>query len=92
MADTGASFAAVKRLLTSYSVKTAQDIFKQWQELEVTLTVKFIDGNVKAQNSDGSFKHTDFSAGIPDELTQPGYTDTWKEAVVHFHGDVIEEK
>lgn len=92
MADTGASFAAVKRLLTSYSVKTAQDIFKQWQELEVTLTVKFIDGNVKAQNADGSFKHTDFSAGIPDELTQPGYTDTWKEAVVHFHGDVIEEK
>lgn len=92
MADTGASFAAVKRLLTSYSVKTAQDIFKQWQELEVTLTVKFIDGNVKAQNSDGSFKHTDFSAGIPDGLTQPGYTDTWKEAVVHFHGDVIEEK
>lgn len=92
MTDTGASFAAVKRLLTSYSVKTAQDIFKQWQELEVTLTVKFIDGNVKAQNADGSFKHTDFSAGIPDELTQPGYTDTWKEAVVHFHGDVIEEK
>lgn len=92
MADTGNSFAAVKRLLTSYSVKTAQDIFKQWQELEVTLTVKFIDGNVKAQNSDGSFKHTDFSAGIPDGLTQPGYTDTWKEAVVHFHGDVIEEK
>lgn len=92
MTDTGASFAAVKRLLTNYSVKTAQDIFKQWQELEVTLTVKFIDGNVKAQNADGSFKHTDFSAGIPDELTQPGYTDTWKEAVVHFHGDVIEEK
>ena len=92
MTDTGTSFAAVKRLLTSYSVKTAQDIFKQWQELEVTLTVKFIDGNVKAQNADGSFKHTDFSAGIPDELTQPGYTDTWKEAVVHFHGDVIEEK
>ena len=92
MADTGASFAAVKRLLTSYSVKTAQDIFKQWQELEVTLTVKFIDGNVKAQNADGSFKHTDFSAGILDGLTQPGYTDTWKEAVVHFHGDVIEEK
>lgn len=92
MTDTGASFAAVKRLLTSYSVKTAQDIFKQWQELEVTLTVKFIDGNVKAQNADGSFKHTDFSAGIPDGLTQPGFTDTWKEAVVHFHGDVIEEK
>ncbi len=92
MTDTGNSFAAVKQLLTNYSVNTAQQIFKEWQALEITMTVKFIDGNVKAQNPDGSFKHTEFSSGIPDGLTQPGYTDVWKEAVVHFHGDVIEEK
>ena len=48
--------------------------------------------SIKIQNPDGSFKHTEFSTGIPDGLTQPGYTDTWKEAVVHFHGDVIEVK
>lgn len=89
--DTGDSFAAVKRYLTKYSVNTANDIFKEWQELEVTLLVKFIDGNVKAQNDDGTFRHSDYSSRIPDGLTQPGYTDTWKEAVVHFHGDVIEE-
>ncbi len=92
MTDTGNSFYAVKQLLTNYSVTTAQKIFKEWQDLEITMTVKFIDGNVKAQNEDGSFKHSDFSTGIPDGLTQPGYTDVWKEAVVHFHGDVIEEK
>ena len=92
MTDTGDSFLAVKRLLTKYSVDTAQKMFKEWQALEINMTVKFIDGNVKAQNADGSFRHTDFSAGIPDGLTQPGYTDVWKEAVVHFHGDVIEEK
>ncbi len=92
MTDTGNSFYAVKQLLTNYSVNTAQKIFKEWQDLEITLTVKFIDGNVKAQNPDGSFKHSEFSSGIPDGLTQPGYTDVWKEAVVHFHGDVIEEK
>ncbi len=92
MTDTGNSFYAVKQLLTNYSVNTAQKIFKEWQDLEITMTVKFIDGNVKAQNEDGSFKHSDFSTGIPDGLTQPGYTDVWKEAVVHFHGDVIEEK
>ena len=92
MSDTGKSFAAVKRFLTKYSVDTAQDMFHDWCKLEETLLVKYIDGNVKAQNPDGSFKHTEFSAGIPDELTQPGYTDTWKEAVVHFHGDVIEVK
>ncbi len=92
MTDTGNSFYAVKQLLTNYSVNTAQKIFKEWQDLEITMTVKFIDGNVKAQNPDGSFKHSEFSPGIPDGLTQPGYTDVWKEAVVHFHGDVIEEK
>lgn len=92
MTDTGNSFYAVKQLLTNYSVNTAQKIFKEWQDLEITMTVKFIDGNVKAQNPDGSFKHSEFSSGIPDGLTQPGYTDVWKEAVVHFHGDVIEEK
>lgn len=92
MSDTGKSFAAVKRFLTKYSVNTAQDMFHDWCKLEETLLIKYIDGNVKAQNPDGSFKHTEFSAGIPDGLTQPGYTDTWKEAVVHFHGDVIEVK
>lgn len=92
MSDTGKSFAAVKKFLTKYSVNTAQDMFHDWSKLEETLLVKYIDGNVKAQNPDGSFKHTEFSTGIPDGLTQPGYTDTWKEAVVHFHGDVIEVK
>lgn len=92
MSDTGKSFAAVKKFLTKYSVNTAQDMFHDWCKLEETLLVKYIDGNVKAQNPDGSFKHTEFSTGIPDGLTQPGYTDTWKEAVVHSHGDVIEVK
>lgn len=92
MSDTGKSFAAVKKFLTKYSVNTAQDMFHDWCKLEETLLVKYIDGNVKAQNPDGSFKHTEFSTGIPDGLTQPGYTDTWKEAVVHFHGNVIEVK
>ena len=92
MSDTGKSFAAVKKFLTKYSVNTAQDMFHDWCKLEETLLVKYIDGNVKAQKPDGSFKHTEFSTGIPDGLTQPGYTDTWKEAVVHFHGDVIEVK
>lgn len=90
--DTGDSFATVKRFLTKYSVETAQNMFNDWSKLEETLLVKFIDGNVKAQNPNGSFKHTEFSAGIPAGLTQPGYTDTWKEAVVQLHGDVIEEK
>lgn len=90
--DTGKAFSAVKKFLTEYSANTAQTMFEHWKNLEETLTVKFIDGNVKAQNADGSFKHSEYSDGVPDGLTQPGYTDFWKEAVVHFHGKVIEEK
>lgn len=92
MSETGNVFLPVRRLLTKYSVNTAQQMFREWKALEITLLVKYIDGNVKAQNPDGTFKHSEYSTGIPEDLTQPGYTDVWKEAVVHFHGDVIEEK
>jgi hypothetical protein len=54
--------------------------------------VKFIDGNVKAQNSDGSFRHSQYSEGIPEGLTQPGYTDHWKTVVAKDHGDILEVK
>ena len=66
------------------------DQFAAWTKLEETLLVKFIDGNVKAQNEDGSFKHSEYNEGTPDGLTQPGYTDKWKEAVVKDHGEVLE--
>ena len=54
--------------------------------------MKFIDGNVKAENADGSFKHSRWHEGTPEGLTQPGYTEKWKEAVVKDHGDVIRER
>jgi dipeptidase len=91
MEDTGDAYDNVKKYLTDYSVSTAQDQFEKWKNLEVTLLVKFIDGNVKAQDKDGNFKHTEFSKKIPDGLTQPGYTDLWKQIVVETHGDVIRE-
>ncbi|MCQ2177157.1 MAG: C69 family dipeptidase [Bacteroidales bacterium] len=87
--------SAVRRVIngiTNYTVSTAQTQFYSWVKLEETLLVKFIDGNVKAQNPDGSFKHTEHFKGMPDSLTQPGYTDKWKEAVVKDHGSVIEER
>ena len=89
MTDTGDAFLQVKQYLTSYSVSTADAIFNAWKKMEETLLVKFIDGNVKAQNEDGTFVHSPESEHIPDGLTQPGYTDYWKEAVAHFHGETV---
>ena len=54
------------------------------------MLIKFIDGNVKAQNADGTFKHSDLSVHIPEGLTQPGYTDLWKQGVATSYGEVLE--
>ena len=81
----------VKKMLTKYTVATAMQQFSDWSKLEEELLVKFIDGNVKAQNEDGSFKHSEYDAGIPDGLTQPGYTDFWKQATATSpHGSVLQ--
>ena len=83
-------FTEVKDFLTDYSVETAQGIFREWTALETFLLLKFMDGNVKAQNPDGSFVTNGYSDRIPDGITNPGYTEKWKEAVVRDHGDVLE--
>ncbi len=82
----------VRKALTQYTVNTAQKQFEVWTRLEETLLVKFIDGNVKAQDENGAFIHSEDYEGLPIGITQPGYTEKWKEAVVKDHGSVIEEK
>ena len=79
----------VLHLNTTFVYNTAQKQFRAWKDLEEMLLVKFIDGNVKAQDAKGEFKHSQYSKGIPEELTQPGYSDRWKAAVVQDHGDII---
>ena len=70
-----------RRLMTKYSVETAQKQFSAWKALEELLLVKFIDGNVKAQAEDGSFLHTEYSEGLPKDLEYGGYNELWKAAV-----------
>ena len=86
---------AVRRIvkkLTRFSVDNAQAQFRNWVALEQTLLVKFIDGNEKAQEEDGSFSHSAYSPGIPKGLKNHGYNDRWKAAVVRDHGDVLEQR
>ena len=85
-------FAEVRNYLTKFSVDNAQKIFNQWVDLEVLLLVKYIDGNVKAQNEDGSFVTNEHTDCIPDKITQPGYTEKWKACVAADHGKVVEVK
>ena len=45
------------------------------------LLVKFIDGNTKRQNQDGSFMNNGHSDRVPPQPMFPGYSDTYKRAV-----------
>ncbi len=94
MLGKGGNFAErrVRKRLTKFTLKAAMDQFRKWTDLEETLTVKFIDGNVKAQDEKGRFRHTEYSEGIPDGLEQPGYTAKWKEAVARDNGKVLESR
>ncbi len=82
-------YAKIVDYVTQYSVYTAQNQFEAWKKLEEELLVKYMDGNVKPQNPDGSFKHSEYSEGQPSHIEWPGYTDLWKETVVQEHGEVI---
>ena len=85
-------FAKVTRLVTDYSVQTAQNQFDAWVALEEELLVKYIDGNVKPQNEDGSFQHSEYTEGQPAKVEWPGYTELWKETVAREAGEVLKVK
>jgi dipeptidase len=81
-----------RKVLTEYSVGKAQELFNKWQELDTYLLVKYIDGNVKVENEDGTFKDNGYSPAIPASPQQPGYNKKWKEAVVKDAGKTLISK
>ncbi|MBQ7269930.1 MAG: C69 family dipeptidase [Bacteroidales bacterium] len=87
----GGTKRAVKAL-TAFSCDQAQAQFGRWKRLEELLLVKFIDGNIKAQDADGNFLHSKYSEGIPDQLEFGGYNEVWKRAVAVFAGQTLESK
>jgi len=81
-----------RKALTAFSCDNAQAQFARWKELEELLLVKFIDGNIKAQDAEGRFLHSEYSQGIPDSLVFGGYSDVWKRAVAQMSGTTLESK
>ena len=76
----------VTNLTTEFSVKSADNLFLKWKKLDEYLLVKFIDGNTKKQNPDGSFKNNGDSDKIPPTPDFPGYTEIWKKEVKESAG------
>ena len=86
----GQPYAKITKYITKYTVETAQNQFEAWKKLEEELLVKFMDGNIKPQNPDGTFKHSEHSTGMPEKVQWSGYTDLWKSTVVQEHGHMIQ--
>jgi dipeptidase len=82
-------FAKIVKYVTDFTIETANKQFAAWQNLEVELLVKFMDGNVVPQDENGAFKASEYSTGQPARLEHPGYTDLWKETVAQEHGENI---
>jgi len=83
--------AAVK-YVTDWSEVTAQNLLKTWQALDIHLLVKYMDGNIKVQNPDGSFKNNGNCEYICEFPEQPGYSDKWKETVAKDNGLILHVK
>lgn len=86
------TIAATREFLTKYTCDNAEILFNVWKELDIYLLVKYMDGNVKRENPDGSFMNNGFNDRIPASPAQPGYSEKWKEAVAKDAGAVLEVK
>ena len=81
-----------KRMLTEFCAHRSDELFHRWDNLSNYLLVKYMDGNVKRQNDDGSFKDNGSGKNIPESPLHPQYRETWLRSVVQAHGEVIEIK
>lgn len=80
----------VKIYLTEWSNKFADRMFKTFKNLDEYLLVKYMDGNIKKQNPDGSFKDNGYDKTIPVMPSQPGYPQNWYDAIAKDHGDKMQ--
>lgn len=72
---------AAREYLTNYSVSTAQNLFQTWQDLDGYLLVKYHDGNIYKEDSEGVFTDNGNNFNIPAFPDQPGYPESWKRMV-----------
>lgn len=77
--------AEMRQLLTQYCAETANTATERWKELGEYLLVKFMDGNLKKQNPDGSFM--DNGHGLSATPNFPGYNEEYYRQIVQQTGD-----
>ncbi|MCF8302269.1 MAG: C69 family dipeptidase [Bacteroidales bacterium] len=73
-----------RAFLTDYSVKTANNVVSEWQELYRFLFMKFVDGNIKKTDGREFLRNGHGVLKYPD---QPGYGKNWYRKIVDETGD-----
>ena len=87
------TFAKYTTSVTSQdSARVAYWGFQSSNSIDITGLFATTYGNVKAQNEDGSFVTNEHTDCIPAKITQPGYTDKWKECVAKDNGKILESR
>ena len=76
---------ALQNAINSEAAQIAQKATDDYRDLAFYLFVKFMDGNMKKTNEDGSFKLNEY--GIPANPSFPGYDKKYYENIVKETGD-----
>lgn len=79
------SYADAQATLAKLTDGSAAEVTKAYKNLGDYLFVKFMDGNIKRQNEDGSFKRTDEGIAVQPEFG--GYNQRYFESIVKEKGD-----
>lgn len=81
----GTPYQMAQAQLNNLTSSAASRVTKGYKELGDFLLVKFLDGNVKKQNADGSFLRNEY--GVPEQPEWPGYDRKYYESIVKEQGD-----
>lgn len=77
--------AAMLSTLTNYWTSKAT---RDYKALGDRLLIKYLDGNIKKENEDGTFKRTEY--GVPVSPTFGGYNERYFRSIVNEQGDRLE--
>ncbi|MDE7188544.1 MAG: C69 family dipeptidase, partial [Muribaculaceae bacterium] len=83
--DQAGDLAALRASVNAEGAEIAREATDAYRDLAQYLLVKYMDGNRKKTNEDGSFKYTEY--GIPASPEWPGYDKRYYEDIVKATGD-----
>ena len=72
-------------MLTNYTAQMSEEVVTAYKALGDYLLVKYLDGNVKKENPDGTFLRT--ADGMPEYPDFPGYNQRYYESIVNAEGN-----